>query len=206
MSDLQAALTHWQTLLTRRGFPARPYAPATAPEIAAAEAQLGFVLPPEVRELYLTCNGSAGGLILGQPLLTLTQMLEVYEGWRVLLATDRFIVQDNTNEGLYSSTPPQTVKLRHWLPGWLPLCNENDNSVTVDLEPGSAGVSGQIVTTGRNEDDHWQLAHTLADFFRLSARLIETGAVQLDEDGRWKTEDCFNPFCAVKEGIRRLES
>ena len=204
-SELAQAVANFAALMDGRGFPVRLHPPATEQDIAAAEKRLGLRFPAELRELYLIANGSAGGLMLSYPLYSLDELTEQYAGWHDLIFGSGGMAGDNLIETLYASQPPQTVQLRYWLPGWLPLCGDgNGNHVALDLSPAERGTPGQLITMGADEDDHQQLALSLSGFFRLSFSLIFEQAVTLSDEGHWETAHHFNPFAAFAGGMKVL--
>lgn len=70
---------------------------------------------------------------------------------------------------------PQYINL-----GWIPLLKDwGGNSVGVDLRPGPGGVSGQVITFGRDENAKYVLAGSLEDFLTEYLRRLEAGRVTI---------------------------
>lgn len=202
---LQMALNAWEARLTAAGVSPRLNLPATSSEITATEQKLGLTFPQELRELYLCANGSEGGLLLGMPLYTLAQLEAEYAGWEDLIYGSGNMLRDSENEDLFSSDPPGTVQLRYWVRGWLPLCRDGGgNHIACDLAPAEAGVVGQLITMGPDEDDHIQLARSLSELWEASARKLESGELKVDEGGSWSTPNGYVPFNAFRAEGRAL--
>lgn len=191
--------------LAERGLSPRLNPPASPAEIAATEQRLGLRFPADLRELYLTANGSEGGLLLGMPLYTLAQLEDAYANWEDLIYGSGGMLEDSEEEDFYSSYPPNTVQLRYWVRGWLPLCMDGGgNHIAYDLAPAEAGTVGQLVTMGPDEDDHAQLARSLSEFWAVSARKVESGELKIDTEGGWSTPNGYVSFNAFREEGRGL--
>lgn len=129
-------------------------------DLANIEMQLGFALPPAVRESFLVVDGqeaesSAGcseGLFFGLSLLPLDEVLDEWRFWRE--------VDDDPATGANSrllesmqSIPPNWVRHQYSQRGWIPLvADKAGNYIGVDLNPGDGGAPGQVIVYGRDFD------------------------------------------------------
>lgn len=196
VSQALEVLCRW---LEGRGVSPHLNPPATPAELAATEQKLGLSFPDNLRELYLRANGSEGGLLLGMPLYTLAQLEAAYANWEDLIYGSGML-EESEDEDLYSSCPPETVQLRYWVRGWIPLCGDgNGNHIACDLAPAEAGVAGQLINMGADEDDHIQLARSFGELFKLSIQKLESGELKIDADGHWTTPNGYVPFNAFRQ-------
>ncbi|MDO4245022.1 SMI1/KNR4 family protein [Deinococcus sp. VB343] len=198
-------LTEWVAWLAGQGIPPRLNPPATPAEIAATEQKLGVSFPADLRELYLQANGSEGGLLLGLPLHTLAQLEDAYANWENVVYGDNGMFEESEDEDLYSSCPPGTVQSRYWVRGWIPLCTDGGgNHIAYDLAPAEAGSVGQLINMGPDEDDHIQLARSLAEFWAVCARKVENGELKIEADGLWSTPSGYVAFSGFRKERRGL--
>lgn len=153
---------------------------ASEAQIAAAEAHLGCVFPPELRALYRLHNGQkqGGGLFFDWPFLSLEEMQKEWDSWRDL---------EGYYQDLFStdaiSVPRGWIREVYTSRGWLPFSKDyGGNALAVDLEPGPQGQRGQVIVCGRDYDIKQVLAPDLASFFQYFVSQIEQGAYDISED------------------------
>lgn len=152
--------------------------PATSAALDAAEKQIGFALPDDLRRLWLRTDGQhdiyaiadpAPGRVLSPlfgeyPLLSVGEALEVYSVWLEIWteAGDRF--HDDYNEGVITSREGDPVYPDYWRPGWLPFAWDNGNGYAVDLSPAPGGSVGQVILIGRDENERRVLGSSITAF------------------------------------------
>lgn len=143
----------------------------TSAALDAAEANLGFSFPQEVRETYQTADGQDGplpGVLLGLTWLPLDEVVREHAAW-LELAADA--------PGL-TSRPAGAVQPVTFSARWLPFASDSaGNGLAVDLAPGPAGKAGQIITYGPDERERLVLAPTLPAFLAWVAEQVEAGRV-----------------------------
>ena len=67
-----------------------------------------------------------------------------------------------------SSCPADAIRLKYFHLKWVPLFSDyGGNYIGVDLDPGPAGLTGQIIVFGRDEEAMFVVADSLDDFFKL---------------------------------------
>jgi cell wall assembly regulator SMI1 len=160
--------------------------PATEADLTVAEAHLGQQLPADVRALYLLHDGQhqytaadprfAAGIFTGLPLLPLHDVLFNWDQW------EGFEAEEDMDD-FASSTPEGFVHPKYSTRGWIPLSHDGGgNHIGVDLNPGPAGTAGQIITFGRDDDEHQVLAPSLLSYLEQVTALIASGAVTPSDD------------------------
>ncbi|KAJ7261301.1 hypothetical protein B0H12DRAFT_1106181 [Mycena haematopus] len=129
-------------------------------DLAEIEAQLGFDLPPVVRESYLVADGQeaesaagcAEGLFFGLTLLPLEDVLEEWRFWREV-DNDPSTGSNVQLRGSMQSVPTGWVRREYSQRGWIPLiADKAGNYVGVDLSPDEGGSLGQVIVFGREFD------------------------------------------------------
>jgi cell wall assembly regulator SMI1 len=73
-------------------------------------------------------------------------------------------------------------------PKWIPFLGpDEDNYIGVDLDPGPAGLKGQVINFGADEfkcdSKRFVLAPSFSGFLNLVADLMSEGKVVVDEEG-----------------------
>ncbi|MEZ0163259.1 SMI1/KNR4 family protein [Kineococcus sp. LSe6-4] len=164
--------------------------PATDAQLGAAEAHLGRPLPADVRTVYRLADGQvqwrhddprwAAGLVGGEPLLPLAGVLLHWDQWA------GFDGETGLDE-FASSTPEGFVHPRYALRGWVPLTHDGGgNHVGVDLDPDVRGTVGQVITFGRDDEQHQVLAPSLLSYLQQFGDLLEQGyGVPGEDDEPW---------------------
>lgn len=164
--------------------------PATEAQLDAAEAHLGQRLPADVRAVYRIADGQAqyerphllwaAGVFNGEPMLPLAKLLLHWDQWAGFEGETGF-------DEFASSIPEGFVHPKYSVRGWIPLTHDGGgNHVGVDLDPDVRGTVGQVITFGRDDDQHQVLAPSLLSYLDQLADLLEQGlGVHGDDDGRW---------------------
>ena len=116
--------------------------PAT---IAAAEGQLGFVLPEDARASYAVHDGSGGEDVLAHwtmrlidvPLLSLAEATRTRRNW---LEPEHGGFDDSR------ARPEGPIRAVWWNPRWVPVTwDGGGDHLCIDLDPAPGGVPGQII-------------------------------------------------------------
>ncbi|KAJ9106767.1 hypothetical protein QFC19_003080 [Naganishia cerealis] len=112
-------------------------------QLKRIEGELGFMLPPSVRDSYLCADGQdpsadfKEGMFFGLTLLPLEDVLREWSFWR-RVEYDPATGQNPDILVMMSSIPPGWVKPLYACRGWLPLIADKcGNYVGVDLDPPS---------------------------------------------------------------------
>ncbi|MBI4861136.1 MAG: SMI1/KNR4 family protein [Candidatus Riflebacteria bacterium] len=146
-------------------------------------ARLSQELPREILDCYRvhdgqTCDADVG-LLFGWRFLSLDAMCSCWDSWLGLefeFPPDDFV-----------STGP--VREQYACPGWIPISDDGSgNHVGLDLDPAAGGTPGQIIPFGRDFQTKAVLAATLSELFDRFVCDLESGAVRLDELGRFSPE------------------
>ncbi|TIA89339.1 hypothetical protein E3P99_02124 [Wallemia hederae] len=193
--------------------------PASILTLDAFEVNIGFQLPPAVRDYFLVHDGQdveneGDGLLFGLHLLTIDDVLEQYDFWRSVDEHD----QVHNNQHLLSrmkSVPAGWVKCLYSNPAWLPLATDRmGNYVGVDLDPPSdqpGAVPGQVILFGRDIDTKVVVCHSdgsggWGKFMSHFADMLETDQVNFkyDDDYLSSSMDSIDDYIgsASKVGLR----
>jgi cell wall assembly regulator SMI1 len=148
-------------------------------ELTDLEYCLNCKLPEDFKALYRRHNGQKGettGLFCGLPFLCTIALYEQWSGWRELSE------EDFATEITGSSYPNGAIKPTYINLKWIPLAYDGGgNHLGIDLDPGSAGVVGQVINFGRDEDNKFVLACSLTDFMAWMLTQYQTGNYQSSE-------------------------
>jgi cell wall assembly regulator SMI1 len=179
MADFKPTFEAWLGFLNGLGFAAEAHLnpPATEAEIAAAEAEIGFRLPDDLRALYLRADGQrslddpvdpAPGKIVtplfgGYDFVTLSRAMDDYRVWDGVI--DDWDEGDDPHEFITLRAGDPPVAREYWRRGWFPFAIDGGgNAYAVDLSPVPGGTYGQIILIGSDEDERRVLAPGLAAF------------------------------------------
>ena len=130
------------------------------PDLAHLELQLGFALPPAVRDSYLIVDGqeaesSAGcseGLFFGLTLLPFEDVVEEWRFWREVDDDPATGANTELREDM-RSIPPGWIRREYSQRGWLPLvADKAGNYIGIDMNPDERGSVGQVIIFGRDFD------------------------------------------------------
>ena len=166
---------------------------ATDETIAALERDLGVELPEPVRAVWRINDGQVRTMVAEDlaeatpclPTLSFLSTAMVARVWRMWEEVRRAETEADLQE-LHDGTRsavPGVVRALYTSPRWIPLWADptEPDYVGLDLDPGEAGRSGQLINFGRNEDRHFQLAN---DFDDLLAFLLDEV-----RSGRWQATE-----------------
>lgn len=182
--DFQAAFDAWLCFLRDLGFAAEAHLnpPATEAAIEAAEAEIGFRLPDELRALYRRADGQrdidditdpAPGTIVtplfgGCEFVPLSKALSDYHRWEETI--DDWGDDSDPNEFITLRPGDPPVAREYWRRGWFAFAIDGGgNALAVDLSPVPGGIHGQVIVTGPDEDERKVLAPSLAAFLTRAA-------------------------------------
>ncbi|RXZ83025.1 SMI1/KNR4 family protein [Paenibacillaceae bacterium] len=164
------------------------YPPAGEAEIAATEQEMGVKFPDALRELYKLHNGQhddGPGLFFGLQFLSLEGMLAQWKVWEEL-------ADDFAEEGDHYAVPAEAIKEAYINVKWLPLSHDGGgNHLGMDLDPGTAGVAGQVINFGRDEATKYVIAITLTDLLQFIAETVKDGHYTVSRETEEDGEDVF---------------
>ncbi|MFF7633081.1 SMI1/KNR4 family protein [Kitasatospora sp. NPDC008050] len=127
-----------------QGFAVELGAPVTPERIGEVERELGVTLPVDF---------AASLAIHSSVLLTGVEVIGCAEHWSL---DELLSAYDELGASWTSEEPDDEIRRDWgWRPGWLPLAAEPDGSlIMLDLDPGRAGVHGQIVYADQGTPSH----------------------------------------------------
>lgn len=173
----------WLAFLASLGFRAdahlRP--PATPLALAAAEKEIGFALPDDLRALYLEADGQSDPFEITDP--SPGTLVMPFFGAYDFVPLDRALDEYRTWMGVYEDRGDDfnamitvrggdPVHREYWRPGWFPFAIDGGgNAYAVDLSPPPGGAYGQVILIGPDEDERRVLAPSLGEFLLKASRL-----------------------------------
>ncbi|MBP1989633.1 leucine-rich repeat domain-containing protein [Paenibacillus eucommiae] len=165
--------------------------PATEEDLCKAEAQLGFGLPSELRELYLIHNGEKDGgpgLFFGLPFLSLDNMLAESRIWIDL--------EDDTIEVEHYSVPADWIKEQYINRYWVPISKDwGGNNLGIDLDPADKGIKGQVINFGRDEEVKYVIALSVSHLLQFIRDTAKEGNYSINRE-----DDAYISWSFGKEG------
>lgn len=124
------------------------YPPADDAALARTETALGVALPADYRASALIHDGMALYLIDSYRLLSLAEMLERRGIDEMLVDNGTLILGDSARLRTQGS-----VRAHSWNRLWVTFAdNGGGDSLALDLDPPSAGISGQVITQSRDRE------------------------------------------------------
>ncbi|BAY07622.1 SMI1/KNR4 family protein [Calothrix sp. NIES-2098] len=161
-------------------------------EINELEDSLNCQLPEDFKTFYQRHNGQKGnstGLFFGLPFLSIVNLFEEWSAWREL-ADDDFAM-DITGE----SYPNGAIKTIYINLKWIPIANDGSgNHIGIDLDPDDAGLVGQVINFGRDENNKFVLAPSLADFIAWMLAQYQAGNYQSNKRSLNIKQPAFDHF------------
>lgn len=143
---------------------------ASEEEIAATERLLDVSFPEDVRASFRLHDGQCGGpwLLWGCEFLSLSRIREEWSAWKDLLDRGAFREFQSHSEG--------QVATDWWHPRWVPLTHDGaGNHNCLDLNPGPAGQSGQIIQMWHDEPERPRVAASYKVWLAAFADALEAG-------------------------------
>jgi len=188
----------WLDFLESIGFAARAHLnpPATAEDIAAAEAAIGHALPDDIKALYARADGQRpvleiadmrpGTLLTplfgGYDFVPLAQALDDYRGWTDVIGD---WPAERDPHAFITVRGDDPVERAYWRSGWFSFAIDGGgNSYAADLAPKAGGAYGQVILIGPDEDERRVLAPSLTAFLEDAL----TRRPGLDPDETWSTD------------------
>lgn len=163
-------LEHWLAAHAPR-IHAELEAGASDADLDALEVATGHRLPAAYRALYR--RHRYWGQTFPLDHVPLGHVLREWQVWQQLEAEFQEL-QGHASHPAGAITP-QYINL-----GWIPFLKDwGGNSVGIDLAPGPGGVSGQVITFGRDERDKYVLAASLQAFLTEYVARLEAGRVSV---------------------------
>ena len=173
--------------------------PATEAQLVAAETAMGVKLPTEIREAYLRHNGVSrltyfaipAGAQRG-PSLFLSRydwvdLDKMVEEWKMMCGIEAEMKgcgawQDVPDSDLH---PDCQVRPIDWDRRWIPLgSNDTSDKVYIDLAPGPAGASGQLIYAGLPEGSEL-MATSLTSYLTRLMDAVDAGDLKTGPEGIW---------------------
>jgi cell wall assembly regulator SMI1 len=174
--------------------------PASARQVAEAEAALGRPLPRALAALYQLSDGQAdwaglaaapagnGPRRMGRwvgPLFGagwafngLGRLRREYLGWAALRAQYSPAELADDFDGAVEVRGGDPVKPLYTCAGWIPFATDGGgNSLAADLTPEPGGTIGQVIVTGPDEDRRRVLAPGVSALLRLCAARLRDPAM-----------------------------
>ncbi|MDL4773645.1 SMI1/KNR4 family protein [Actinomadura xylanilytica] len=121
--------------------------PADEEDLDAAEEELGFPLPADLRALYRVCDGDDDlGLLFRYGWLTAGELADHDDEWAMI---SREWEYDQHRRILLDPVPAGAVRRSIMRPGWIPFAHSTGGDFyAVDMDPGPAGRPGQVISIG----------------------------------------------------------
>lgn len=152
--------------------------PASAQQIAHAEAVLGIKLPADCVATFRLHNGqhsNSPGLFDAWEFLSLERILDEWRVWKDLL--------DGGDFKDARSNPSGITVTDWWSPLWIPLTYDGaGNHDSLDLNPGPKGRSGQIIKMWHDDSDRPLVASSYAEWIAGYASDMERGLCCFSEE------------------------
>ncbi len=130
-------------------------------------------LPEDFKAFYRRHNGQKGevtGIFCGLPFLSMDDLLDQWSAWREL-AQDFAKEAEDFGEENYAtqitgeSYPVDAIKPIYINLKWIPFSHDGSgNHLGIDLDPGSAGIIGQVINFGTDESNKFVLASSITEF------------------------------------------
>ena len=130
--------------------------------LSELENSLNCQVPEDFKNCYRRHNGQKGettGLFCGLPFLSTSEIYEQWMTWQELAE------EDFATEITGASYPHNAIKPTYINLKWIPFAHDGaGNHLGIDLDPGVAGVMGQVINFGTDENNKFVLAPSLKDF------------------------------------------
>lgn len=159
-------------------------------ELEELERCLNCSLPEDFKAFYRGHNGQAGeatGIFCGLPFLSTDAVFNQWSTWRDLAEdfakeAEDFDESNFTTEITGASYPINAIKPTYINLKWIPFSHDGaGNHLGIDLDPGTAGVKGQVINFGADESNKFVLASSLAEFVAWIVNQYQAGNYQQNE-------------------------
>ena len=151
---------------------------AALSDIESVEAEIGCLLPDDLRHLLQLHNGSREYQVLpGWELFSVDRLLDEWRVWEALYHTQ--FKPDG-----YDCKPVGPVRDDEWWRlSWIPFCGDGGgNHLCLDMEPATAGSVGQVITMWHDNPARELVATSLTEFVEMIADDFENGALCWDDE------------------------
>lgn len=159
-------------------------------ELDELERCLNCSLPEDFKTFYQGHNGQAGeatGIFCGLPFLSTNALFDQWFTWRDLAEDFAKEAEDLGERNLATeitgaSYPINAIKPMYINLKWIPFSYDGaGNHLGIDLDPGTAGVRGQVINFGADENNKFVLASSLTDFVAWIVTQYQIGNYQQNE-------------------------
>lgn len=159
-------------------------------ELNELERRLDCSLPEDFKAFYKRHNGQAGeatGIFCGLPFLSINSLFDQWFAWRKLAEDSAKEAEDFDEENYATeitgeSYPVNAIKATYINLKWIPFSDDGSgNHLGIDLDPDSAGVVGQVINFGTDENNKFVLAPSLTDFMAWVVTQYQMGNYQQNE-------------------------
>lgn len=160
--------------------------PATTKELVKLEKTLGVRLPPDLADSLRIHNG------MNDSYLDLNRLFDN----EALLSTDTIATQwkmmtKMQRDGFFDAGCPstRTRKIKNdrwWNPQWIPVTDADGSGYCIDLDPGPAGIAGQLFYFYHNgARPRVVVAKTYAEWLGKIARKLARHQFTIEDDSIW---------------------
>ncbi len=165
-------------------------APGCAEDVIAEfEVQVGKALPECFKDLYRAHDGQRGaintGPFYGLIFLPIADARSHWAAWKKIVEDTS--PEDMKGASMFSkSAMAGAVKEIYANEYWIPFAYDYGGShLGVDLDPGPRGTFGQVINFGRDEDEKFVVASSVATFLEWLANQLESGNsnIRREDDG-----------------------
>lgn len=152
--------------------------PAPIEEIRRLEKTIGVSVPNDLKELYQLHNGESEGgpgLFFGMSFLPLSGILVEWH------SCDKR-ANDGVTEGLpFYAVPEEAIKDNFFNKQWIPFAADfRGNFLAVDLDPGTKGTLGQVISFGLEENTRYVVARSVTDLIEFISKTLLEGPFTID--------------------------
>ena len=200
MDTFNTALAAWLAFLSSldSDLPNRLNPPATEAQLAAVETEIGYVLPDDVRALYLLADGQRDSLDTSDlptgkrtgPLFgryqfnSLEETLEIWREWNERLTEFETELPDLQLHEITRSGDAIDEVL--WKKSWLPISSGFElpglPGWVIDLSPPAGGSIGQVVAVFPEDDQRRVIAPSLTVLLESAAQNLDKQEIQKAQD------------------------
>ena len=154
---------------------------ASGAALAKLESRLQRPLPETIRAFYTIHDGQKSecpeGLFYSLQFMPLARVLKSQILWASLV--------DMNDELAYamSSSPKGHIKPLYANPLWIPFAHDQSgNHLGIDLDPDTAGIEGQVIVFGRDENCKRLVASSFEEFIQMFLQQLEGGNFVIEEE------------------------
>ncbi|QLY28413.1 SMI1/KNR4 family protein [Nocardia huaxiensis] len=154
--------------------------PATAADFEVFRTAFGEPFPVQLLPIYSVCNGTGrDGDFFGHRLLSVEEMIDERRLWNSII--EESDDPDEEYHDVIESVSPTRVKAHYWHPGWVSFTADwGGNGFAVDFAPEPAGVPGQVINYGADDDWRGVIAGSVDEFLGVLVGYLERGAFTVD--------------------------